>query len=84
MTADRAWQRQVESVVRSMVRPLVTDGGRFEVVSCDDVTRQVVVAADMGACEACAMSDADLARLLEEAIGRSSPGVTVTVQSRSA
>ena len=78
---DPMWRKQVVPVIRSMVQPLVTDGGRFDIVFSDEESRTVVVQADMGSCSVCVMSNDDLARLLQEAIERTSPGVKVTVQS---
>jgi Fe-S cluster biogenesis protein NfuA len=67
---DRAWEARVRSVIGTLVRPLVTDGGVFAVRSCDPVARSVVVQADFGSCEACAMSEEDLASLLTEGVRR--------------
>jgi Fe-S cluster biogenesis protein NfuA len=76
---EQAWRIQIESVVRAMVQPLVADGGRFRIESCDPETRQVVVRAAMADCESCAMSEDDLARLLEEAVQRQDPDAHVSV-----
>ena len=76
---DSVWRSQVESVVQSMVQPLVADGGRFRVESCDPGTKEIVVRAWMADCEACAMSEADLAQLLEEAVQRRDPEAKVSV-----
>lgn len=76
---DKAWQAQVQSVVRTMVQPLVADGGKFRIESCDSDTREIVVRASMANCASCAMSDEDLASLLEEAVQRSDPKAKVSV-----
>jgi Fe-S cluster biogenesis protein NfuA len=78
---DSAWQAQVESIVRTMVQPLIADGGRFRIESCDPTTRQIVVRASMADCPSCTMNDDDLARLLEEAVRRTDPLATLTVVS---
>jgi len=78
---DSAWRAQVESIVRTMLQPLVADGGRFRVESCDPTTRQIVVWASMADCESCRMSDEDLARLLEEAVQRTDPDARLSVVS---
>jgi Fe-S cluster biogenesis protein NfuA len=78
---DSAWRAQVESIVRTMVRPLVADGGRFRVESCDPTTKQIVVRASMSDCESCTMSDEDLAQLLEEAVQRTDPDARLFVVS---
>jgi Fe-S cluster biogenesis protein NfuA len=78
---DSAWQARVESIVQTMVRPLVQDGGKFRIESCDPATREIVVRASMADCEACTMSEDDLASLLEEAVQRSDPHARVTVRS---
>ena len=80
---DSVWRAQVESVVRAMVQPLVADGGRFQIETCDPDTKEVVVRASMADCEACAMSEEDLGRLLEEALRRNDPRATVSVISGS-
>jgi hypothetical protein len=64
-----------------MVQPLVADGGRFQVESCDPDTKEIVVRASMADCEACTMSEEDLARLLEEAVQRNDPSARVSVVS---
>ena len=64
-----------------MVQPLAADGGRFQIESCDPDTREVVVRASMADCDACAMSEEDLARLLEEAVQRNDPQARVSVIS---
>jgi Fe-S cluster biogenesis protein NfuA len=76
-----AWRAQVESIVRTMVQPLVMDGGRFQIESCDPTTKQIVVRASMADCDACSMSDEDLARLLEEAVQRADAEARVSVVS---
>jgi Fe-S cluster biogenesis protein NfuA len=76
---DGAWRAQVESIVRTMVQPLVVDGGRFQIESCDPTTKQIVVQASLANCEACTMTDDDLARLLEEAVQRTDPEAKLTV-----
>jgi Fe-S cluster biogenesis protein NfuA len=78
---DTAWQSRVESIVRTMVQPLVADGGRFEIESCDPSTKQVVVRASFADCETCVMSDDDLARLLEEAVRRADHDTRLSVVS---
>jgi Fe-S cluster biogenesis protein NfuA len=78
---DSAWQAQVESIVRTMVQPLTRDGGRFRIESCDPTTKQIVVRASMADCEACTMSDDELARLLEEAVQRTDPQARLSVVS---
>jgi Fe-S cluster biogenesis protein NfuA len=78
---ERAWRTQVESIVRTMVQPLTLDGGQFRIESCDPATRQIVVWASISNCEGCAMSDDDLARLLEEAVRRRDPEARLTVVS---
>jgi hypothetical protein len=62
-----------------MVQPLVADGGRFRVESCNPDTKEIVVRASMADCEACTMSGEDLARLLEEAVQRNDPNARVSV-----
>jgi Fe-S cluster biogenesis protein NfuA len=62
-----------------MVQPLVADGGRFQIESCDPDSKEVVVRASMADCEACAMSEEDLAQLLEEAVQRNDPEARVSV-----
>lgn len=74
-----AWRAQVESIIRTMVHPLVADGGRFDVESCDPDTREIVVRSSMADCEACAMSEEDLERLLEEAVQRRDSRAKVSV-----
>ncbi len=78
---SNVWRSQVEAIVRAIVQPLVTDGGRFRVEACDPDSKTVVVRASMADCEACAMSEDDLARLLEEAVRRSDPEARVSVVS---
>jgi Fe-S cluster biogenesis protein NfuA len=78
---EDGWRAQVESIVRTMVQPLVMDGGRFQVESCDPATKQIVVRASMADCEACTMTDDDLASLLEEAVQRREPQARLTVVS---
>jgi Fe-S cluster biogenesis protein NfuA len=78
---DKAWQAQVQSVVRSMVQPLVADGGSFSIESCDPATREIVIRASMSKCDGCAMSEEDLARLIEEAVKRNDPRAKVSVVS---
>jgi Fe-S cluster biogenesis protein NfuA len=80
---DSVWRAQVESVVRAMVQPLVADGGRFQIETCDPETKEVVVRASMANCEACTMSEEDLGRLLEEAVQRNDPQARVSVISGS-
>jgi Fe-S cluster biogenesis protein NfuA len=77
----KAWRSQVESIVRTMVQPLIADGGRFRIESCDPDSKEVVVRASMADCEACAMSEEDLAQLLEEAVRRTDPQTKVSVIS---
>jgi Fe-S cluster biogenesis protein NfuA len=57
---DSVWRAQVESIVRTMVQPLVMDGGRFRVESCDPASKQVVVQASMADCQDCTMTNEDL------------------------
>ena len=76
---DSAWQAQVESIVRQMLRPLVADGGRFRIESSDPTTKQIVVQPSIADCEACTMTDDDLARLLEEAVRRIDPDIRLSV-----
>lgn len=76
---DRAWQARVQSVVNSMVQPLVADGASFRITSCDSDTKEIVIRASMSDCESCAMSDADLALLIEEAIQRNNLQASVSV-----
>jgi len=71
----------VESIVRTMVQPLVMDGGRFQIESCDPTTKRIVVRASMADCEACTMSDDDLASLLTEAVQRTDPEARLSVVS---
>ena len=78
---DTAWRARVESIVRTMVQPMVVDGGRFHIETCDPTTKQIVVRASMANCEACTMSDDDLARLLEEAVQRTDPEARLSVVS---
>jgi Fe-S cluster biogenesis protein NfuA len=78
---SNVWRSQVESIVRAIVQPLVADGGRFRVEACDSDSKAIVVRASMAACEACAMSEEDLATLLEEAVRRSDPEARVSVIS---
>jgi Fe-S cluster biogenesis protein NfuA len=80
---DNVWRAQVQSIVRAMVQPLVADGGRFSIESCDPDSKEVVVRASLADCEACAMTEEDLARLLEEAIQRNDPQARVSVISGS-
>jgi Fe-S cluster biogenesis protein NfuA len=76
---DNVWRSQVESIVRAMVQPLVADGGRFHIESCDPESKEVIVRASLAECEACTMSEEDLARLLEEAVQRNDPQARVSV-----
>jgi hypothetical protein len=80
---DNVWRTQVESIVRAMVAPLVADGGRFHIDSCDPDSKEIVVRASLADCEACTMSEEDLARLLEEAVQRNDPDARVSVISGS-
>jgi Fe-S cluster biogenesis protein NfuA len=79
---DRAWRAHVESIVRAMVQPLVADGGRFVIETCDPSTKQIVVRASMADCEECTMSDEALAQLLEEAVQRTDPDAQLSVVSQ--
>jgi Fe-S cluster biogenesis protein NfuA len=79
MAVSDPWVSEVASIVNTMVRPLVADGGRFDIERCDSSTRQVVVRASMADCDACAMSNEDLSRLLTEAVQRKDPDAQVTV-----
>lgn len=76
---DSVWRAQVESIVRTMVQPLVMDGGRFTIESCDPAAKQIVVRASMADCEACTMTNEDLASLLEEAVQRTDPEARLSV-----
>lgn len=76
---NNAWRSQMESIVRAMVQPLVVDGGRFRIELCDPDTKKIVVHASMADCEACTMSEDDLAQLLEEAVQRNDPQAKVSV-----
>lgn len=78
MEAD-GWRVQMESIVRTMVQPLVADGGRFQIESCDPTTKEIMVRASMAECEACQMSDDDLAELLQEAVQRTDPQARVRI-----
>jgi hypothetical protein len=73
------WQSKMQSIVRSMVQPLVADGGRFEIETCDPDSKRIVVRAAMADCKECAMSEDDLSWLLEEAVQRSDPEASVSV-----
>lgn len=79
MALSDPWVSEVSSIVTTMVRPLVVDGGRFDIEHCDSGTRQIVVRASMGDCDACAMSNEDLEQLLTEAVQRKDPEARVTV-----
>ncbi len=74
---SEAWQAQAESIARVMVRPLEQDGGRYTFASGGG--KHLVVTAFTGDCADCVMEDDDLARLLQEAIHRVDPDVTVSV-----
>ena len=76
---SQAWQAQAESIARVMVRPLEQDGGRYTFESADGGDKHLVVRAFTGDCADCVMEDDDLARLLQEAIQRVDPDVTVSV-----
>ena len=81
MVDASGWRNRVESTVRTMVQPLVIDGGHYIVEDCDDETKTVVVRASGGDCSACVMSDDALKMLLEEALQRFDAGIRVTVVS---
>lgn len=73
------WRAQAESIVRVMVQPLEQDGGRYTIEPATDDRKHLVVRADNGDCADCVMEDDDLARLLQEAVQRIDPDVTVSV-----
>lgn len=79
---DPIWEKSVRSVIEAMARPLVASGSRVWIESCDAAADRVAVRAEHAAdCEACVMSDQDLARLLQEALRRTHHDIVVTVNT---
>jgi Fe-S cluster biogenesis protein NfuA len=77
---DDEWSSRVTQLVGTMIRPLVKDGGHYAVVATDPEAHTVTVGADPGDCDTCAMTDEDLAALLEEGARRAvDPLTTVKV-----
>lgn len=65
------WSLRASQLIRTMIQPLTKDGGHYAVIDTDPETHTVTVGADPGDCEACAMTDDDLAALLQEGAQRS-------------
>jgi Fe-S cluster biogenesis protein NfuA len=73
------WKSRMEEVVRTTVRPLEADGGRFVIAACDPETKTITVEVQMGDCEECVMEVADLERLLQEVVVRTDAAARVSV-----
>ena len=74
------WEVRARALIQTLVRPLVADGGTFDVETCDPQAHRVVLRARFAECDACAMTAADLATLLSEGLHRSlDPAAVVDV-----
>jgi Fe-S cluster biogenesis protein NfuA len=63
--AATEWSRRVRSVLDVLAAPLVADGAQVVTNRCDPHSGELSIKYGPGSCATCAMTSADLARLLE-------------------